>query len=527
MTIGNALTARIPPSTREWTREVDLTIGEHAVLITVAIPQGGARVFEAGRFIDGRERPFDSTMIFRRPVPFLRSMPAVALSIDWILRILSSTVDLVLCGWLGFAVVSGMIGACRRMRRSFPAFPAFPVGDVVAVGSLLAIIDAFVWAMPALGRMITLSGGDDWLTYETQARDIALNGIWMTDGAALGHGAPFYFQPLYPYFVAACHMVFGDGLFGVYFAQRLLLAATVWFLWRITAALFDDAVGVAGLVVATVIVYEKVGPWSGFLLSEVLFIPLVCAWTYLLVRIALRHQGSAIAAGVVGGLATLTRSTLVLGWPAVLAALVFALKRRRWATLVPVVAAMLAVASLATVRNWVVARAFVPIASSGPVNLYIGNQPPVPLATTPQDRVVYERLGFSPYTQMVADYIRQQPRAFLAGLARKAKFTLGWFDAMEPGAGRSIFYVAAWAMALIGSLLAGRAISPGTGWAATIPMSLALSHFAGVVMIFPNSYGDRLILPFYALLTPYVGLAVFIAYRRVARLLVGSRHPPY
>lgn len=520
ITIGSAMTAQIPPSNRQWTREVDLTAGDHPVLIMLAIPQGGARVFEAGRFVDGRERPFDSSVIFRRS-GFSRSRPSVARATDLLLRVLGNTVDLVLCGWLMFAVSRAMRDALRRLRRSFP------VADVVAVASVLAIGEALVWALPALGRMITMSGGDDWLTYETQARDIALNGVWMTNGAALGHGAPFYFQPLYPYFVAACHLVFGDALFGVYFVQRLLLAVTVLVLWRMTAVLFGNAVGAAGLVTATVIVYAKLGPWSGVLLSEVFFIPLVCGWVYLLVQIALRQRGfgQSVAAGILGGLATLTRSTLVLGWLAVLPVLAFALKRSRWAALALVVTVMMAVASLATVRNWVVARTFVPIASSGPVNLYIGNEPPTRLTTAPKDQAAYERLGLSPYTQMVADYIRQQPRLFLAGLARKAKFTLGWFDALEPGAGRSTFYIVTWAMALVGFLLAGRSMSPGTGWAAAIPMSLALSHFAAVVMIFPNSYGDRLILPFYALLTPYVGLTVFAAYQRVVGLIALSRMP--
>lgn len=515
MSIGSALTAQIPPSNREWTREADLTVGDHRVSITLAIPQGDPRVFEAGRVVAGRERPFDSTVILRR------SVPTVALATDRILRILSSAVDVVLCAWLAFALAAGLRDSWRRL------WPSFPVGDVLAVLSALAIFDALVWALPVLERMTTLSGGDDWLTYETQARDIALNGVWMAAGAPLGHGAPFYYQPLYPYFVAACHLVFGDDLFGVYFVQRLLLAATVLALWRTTAVLFDERVGAAGLVTATVIVYEKLGRWAGVLLSEVLFIALVCMWTYLLVRLALRHRGSgraaevrpaqAVAAGVLGGLATLTRSTLVLGWLVALPALTFALKRARWMTLTLIVTTMVTVTSLATLRNWVVARAFVPIASSGSVNLYLGNSPPMRLKTAPKDKVVYERLGFDVFTQMVADYIRQQPRAFLAGLAQKATYTLGWFDTMLPGFGRSNFYVITWATALVGVLLAGRAMPSGSGWAVAIPMTLALAHFATVVIIFPHVYGDRLILPFYALLAPYVGVAVFAAYRRVAR----------
>ena len=35
-----------------------------------------------------------------------------------------------------------------------------------------------------------------------------------------------------------------------------------------------------------------------------------------------------------------------------------------------------------------------------------------------------------------------------------------------------------------------------------------MSHFVAVVLIFPNVYGDRLILPFYVLLWPYVACAL-------------------
>lgn len=63
---------------------------------------------------------------------------------------------------------------------------------------------AIVTAAPTVGRMVTLSGGNDWLTYEAQARDIGLNGVLMLMGTQFGHGIPYYTQPLYPYALAAC-----------------------------------------------------------------------------------------------------------------------------------------------------------------------------------------------------------------------------------------------------------------------------------------------------------------------------------
>jgi hypothetical protein len=199
-----------------------------------------ARRFNAGLLVGGLEEPFDSNDVFRH-VPSRASLVR-----DRVVRFGSRGVDIVLGGWLTVFFFAGLRGAYRRLRTGFNAHDALSVVWAVAIG------DAIVFAVPVLTRMVILSGGDDWLSYETMARDIGLNGLWMTGGAALGHGNPFYLQPLYPYFVAACHWLWGDGLFGVHLVQRALAAATVVALWRITAALFDEAVGLAGLLAAVV-----------------------------------------------------------------------------------------------------------------------------------------------------------------------------------------------------------------------------------------------------------------------------------
>ena len=93
-----------------------------------------------------------------------------------------------------------------------------------------------------------LEGGQDWLTYESYARDILLNGPLMTLGEPLGKGKPFFFQPFYPYYLAAMHWLTGEGLWGpivlqlfgdgvagvlVYFlAKRLFGVRAAWRRWR-------------------------------------------------------------------------------------------------------------------------------------------------------------------------------------------------------------------------------------------------------------------------------------------------------
>jgi len=341
----------------------------------------------------------------------------------------------------------------------------------------------------------------------------------MTHGAALGHGSAFFQQAFYPYFLAACHWFFGDGLFGVYFIQRLFVTATIVALWRTTARLFDERTGLAAMVTAIVVVYEKFAPWSGILLGETLFVPLVCLWMYTLVRFAESPtRGRATTAGAVGGLATLTRSSLLLGWMAVVPALAIALgwRRQRLGRLALLVATMVAVTSTATIRNWIVARQFVAISSEGALVLFVGNSPPQ-LTMPPSHKALYERLGLDPMVQAVAEYALQQPRTFARGLWWKAQYTLGWFDAMRPGAGTSVFYIATWMLTLVGIALLPWMAQGRSLYVAAVPLLVAASHFAVVVLFQPHVYGDRLLMPLYMLLVPYAALPV----AAVARRLVG------
>ena len=87
---------------------------------------------------------------------------------------------------------------------------------------------------------MVLAGGDDPMTYEGYARDILLNGIWMNRGQPLGHGEPFYYQAFYPYFLAAVHALFGEGMFGVMLVQRLLVVFVIWMLVTIACDLGGD-----------------------------------------------------------------------------------------------------------------------------------------------------------------------------------------------------------------------------------------------------------------------------------------------
>jgi hypothetical protein len=506
LSVGSAMSVRIPAGER-WTGVVTLPPGYYRVNINWSVPQGGARQLDAGRVVGGRDQPFDDQVVFRRRAT------ALALAADRVVRTVGTIVDAGLIAWLLAQLAISITGAYRRLRHRFNPH------DALAFAWLLGIADALVAAIPMLGRMITLSGGDDWLSYETRARDTGLHGVLMTGGAPLGHGEPFFQQPLYPYFLAACHWIFGDDLFGVCFVQRLFVIATVVAIWRTAVLLFDEAAGLAVLVTAVVVVFEKFAPWSNILLTEVLFVPLVCLWMYTLVRFAAApSRAGAVAAGMVGGLATLVRSSLLLGWAGVVPALAVSMgwHRRRLGWLALFVMTMILVTSTATIRNWVVAHRFVLVSSEGAVVLFVGNSPP-PLTIAADRKARYERLGLDPRVQAVVEYARQQPREFSRGLWRKAQYTLGWFDAMRPQAGTSWFYVVTWLAALIGLAYLPWIRSSRPAPILLIPLIVALTHFAVVVVFQPHVYADRLLMPFYMLIVPYAAIPVIAA----ARLAVG------
>jgi 4-amino-4-deoxy-L-arabinose transferase-like glycosyltransferase len=412
--------------------------------------------------------------------------------------------------------------ALKDVARRLTA--AREVCDALAAGWAIAIVHAFLFARPFVGRMITLSGGDDWLIYESRARDIGINSIWMLDGLPLGQGNPFYQMPFYPYFVAATHWLFGDDLFGVFLIQRLLAGATVIALWRVTAALFGERIGCAGLLAAFVIVYEKIAPWNGLLLTESLFVPLVCFWALLLVKVARRTPPSlaaAAGAGAIGGLATLTRSSLMLGWPFALALVAFSLGRtKRMVRIVAVIAAaMLAVTSLATIRNWVVARQFVLVSTYGPLNLFLNNEPPKSMVTPPEHKAAYERLGLDPFAQLVVEYARQSPRVFFDAWRKRALYALGWSATLVPPRTWSLFYMLAWQAALVGVviMLARPSIVPelpADRPLSLIPLVLAVTHWAVLITM---DAGDRQLLTIYALLAPYIAIVVFLVYQGLSR----------
>ncbi|MFA5908640.1 MAG: glycosyltransferase family 39 protein [Vicinamibacterales bacterium] len=466
--------------------------------VRVAGQQGAARDFEAGMVTAGQDAPLGQVPVFAAPITRL------AMRVDRAARVLSVTGDA--------ALLLLLTGLCvRRARHLVVSIPARHA--VLALGWFAAVGEALWYAWPFAGRVVIQLGGDDPLTYETQARDIVLNGPLMLMGGTAGHAEAFYYQPLYSYVLALMHGLFGEDLFGVVFVQRLLLFATLICVWWLSDRLFGARTARCSLAVALVFLYLvvdqlSVEPWARRLWTETVFVPLIAAWTCAVVAVAASPGLRAgVIAGLAGGLAVLSRSTVVLALAIVPLLLAAARRRLRhpWQPVALMIVTAGAVVSMATVRNWVASGTFVPLTTSFAVNLYLGNTPPgsVPVHAVTEHRF-YEWFARDDRTRIAVEFARHEPREFARNLGRKALYALGFFEPLVTGAGVSVALMVTWIAALAGVIIGLR---DAEAWAARLlPLAVSASLFAAVVLIFPSH--ARLILPIYVMLLPYAAVTL-------------------
>lgn len=495
------------PADSSQQRDVPLTEGWHRVHLTFSSPYGGPRDLSAGELIGEDHQPFS-----HRTVRTERSDGRQRFVLQIISTIKPAAGALALAWLAGLSTLVLIRRAGEVWHRRIPIYPA-----AAALFAAAGAIDALRFAWPWAERFRTMTAGDDTITYEGYARDILFNGILMNGGAPPGQGEPFYYQAFYPYFLAATHAVFGEGFFGTLLVQRLLVVLTAVTLTRISVMLRGPMVWPYALAVSALFCWWKVAPISADMLNESLYVPLLASWAAAMVETC-RQPGASTAAraGILGGLAAITRSTALLSWVVVWPLTFWELQRTRSRArmLAVLVATSLAVFSLIAIRNWIVSHQFAATSTELGITLYGGNTPPPDLVIDPAPRSeVYERLGLSGYTVEVIEYAITAPASFAANMGRKALFALGFYEAYAEGWGYSPVYIAAWISALMGALILWR--SEQRQLAMFIPLLIALTQYVAVVIVYPK--GERLILPVHTLLIPYSAIAAHDLWCRVSR----------
>ena len=492
----------VPAELGSGTAGITLAGGWHRLDVAFSSPYGSPRRFSAGVLRGNERRPFDAASVVTQQIRGWQMTAQRAL------RTVKTVADVGALAWLAWFFALSVRDRLSGFRQ--PATAPVRRAQALSLLAILGAIEAGVFAWPWSGRLMVLAGGDDPMTYEGYARDILLNGIWMNRGQPLGQGEPFYYQAFYPYFLAAVHALFGEGMFGVMLVQRLLVVFVIWMLVKIACDLGGDEVWPSALACATFFACWKFWPIAAQLLNESLYIPLLVAWMAALIR-ACRAPAArrAVAAGLLGGLAAITRSTALLAWPLVFAACGFAWQRtaNRRVLMAALVLTSFAVFSLISVRNWVVAGTFTPTSTELGVTLLGGNEVPAGLTTDPTPRgAFYNLLQLNEATVRVIEYAIAAPRSFLLNLGRKVLFVLGFFEPYAPGWGYSPVYISVWVLALAGLAFAMR-FHHSPAIPLLLPALVALTQFVALAIVYPK--GERLILPVHTLLIPYAAIAVY------------------
>jgi Flp pilus assembly protein TadD/4-amino-4-deoxy-L-arabinose transferase-like glycosyltransferase len=213
----------------------------------------------------------------------------------------------------------------------------------------------------------------------------------IVSGDVLGEDVYFLGSPFYPYFLAGVYKMFGVNFAAVRLIQFLLGSATcalIFLLARRISGKHPYNSFLAGLLAAG---YGTMVFFDGTLLATSLELFFTCA-SLLLLTISCRHRDrgevkpdpvsfhggvGVFAAGLVLGLAGLGRPNILVFAPFALLWIFTGFRktavRSRWRRgILFTLGCILAVAPV-TIRNYAVAKDFVPVTSSAGINFYIGN----------------------------------------------------------------------------------------------------------------------------------------------------------
>ena len=370
---------------------------------------------------------------------------------------------------------------------------------------LLIVAQGYVRTWPRAGTFPPLAAGQDWLTYASEARDIAQHGWLMNGGLPLFKGQPLYFQSFYAYFVALAHMLTGGSIGGVLFLQYVLLAATGALLCALASDVFGNGPAAVTALLYLWIEQKYLLQYADLLLTENLAYPLLAGGLLLYERTYVRTSiWLAGGAGVLLGLAADARAT-VLAFVG-LAALGLLLFRRR--SLLPFALAAAAALAIILARNWLASGQLVWLPAAGMVDLVVKHQLP---ASVGAGAGAAGRLLAAPALLLEAIRRRVEPGSLpVLGLPE----TWSWLG-LTTDLGLFLLWpllLAALALTRRKPFLAGRAAL----------LTFVLTQLAANLTFGLLAYGMRITLMMYLLLLPFAAVALLAPFRQHQRLLLAA-----
>jgi 4-amino-4-deoxy-L-arabinose transferase-like glycosyltransferase len=180
--------------------------------------------------------------------------------------------------------------------------------------------------------------------------------------------------PLYQYFLAGLYKIFGHHYEIVWITQAILHALTAWLIYGLSVLIFlnsDYRKEIALLAAAIVGFYPDLIEISAMLMSETLYLFLVCWMLYLFFRYFYKKNNILLIGLVlVSGLAVLARPPVLFFIPIIL---FYFYKKKMWWQTIVFLLIFAAVLTPWTVRNYMTYGKILPFGVAGNFNLWIGN----------------------------------------------------------------------------------------------------------------------------------------------------------
>jgi hypothetical protein len=388
----------------------------------------------------------------------------------------------------------------------------------LALVVLFAFGHALTLTQELSGVVDYLAGGEDPLTRETQAREIALEGPLMTFGDPLGKGKPYYSQILYPYLLTLTHRVVGEPLGGVYVVQLTLLGVLVVLVYLLGKQLSGVPVGLLAAALFGALVWREYIQVALTLFAEDFYTPLTVAAVLALV-LAIRDpsRGRLLAAAPLLALAALTRFTGMAFVPIVVLLFWLELRqrgytpRRRVGALATLLSVLLVGLALVSARNMVVASTPNVIPASLGNNLVKLHQPSDEVDLTATKNPIYTTIGLDKSIREVLEFARQDLDGYLSSVAEQALYAIGYTDLVggsgvpEEDRPYHLGFFGGSLLYLVALLVAPRARSRE----ALLLHGFILSHWLLMGVFFASQYRYRLILPMYPFIYVFAALALW------------------
>ena len=243
---------------------------------------------------------------------------------------------------------------------------------------LLFLLVLFLFALGL--RLIYLNQLQDSLLFDTPIMDAKYHDQWamaIRDGQPF-HEGPYFRAPGYAYFLAAIYALFSHQYMAARMVQFIIGSFSVLLIYFLGKRAFNHSVGVIAAVLASI--------YGGFIYFEgELLIPALIIFADLALVLALLSTSERpgwwkwFGCGAILGLSSITRPNILLFGIILLPWIVLRLRRRGlggnrvFLQLAGFALGTLLIILPVTTRNYLVGRDFVPIASQGGVNFFIGN----------------------------------------------------------------------------------------------------------------------------------------------------------